>query len=457
MNQDQGFVDLRLNRQEGQTDEGFWPSFTDIMTVIVMIFLLAMVILLMRNMELVEQLRSTMQAEREAAELARATGEEKASLAGQLGLARRELTSLRGRIARMEEMQEQQEAAISSQRHQIAGLNVERDRLQAQSERRLARSQVLEQDLAANRATLTALQTEHQRLLERQADTRRDLENARRAREMTAAELDRTRLSLSSADGDVQRLRARLDQEQSKLQDLRVQFDAQTETLTKTQTRLARISDERDNARSAQDRASTSLTRLQQDYAALTTRLDEAGTALEILRRRNAKLDSVEADYQSLRTAHNELQQRETLSREAAQQLKIKLQIQEQALAQAMARLQEADLTLSALQDDYGDLKLKYDDLVKPARTAEGRYVVEVRYEKIDGEARIRFREHREGDFIPMTPERLDTVLNNLRDTHKEGLYIKVIIPEDSGLSYNEAWRFTTEVHSKYDYYYKSE
>ena len=30
---------------------------------------------------------------------------------------------------------------------------------------------------------------------------------------------------------------------------------------------------------------------------------------------------------------------------------------------------------------------------------------------------------------------------------------MKVIIPEDSGLSYNEAFRFTTELHGKYDYY----
>ena len=33
------FIDLRLNRGAGQaTEESFWPSFTDIMMVIVMIF-----------------------------------------------------------------------------------------------------------------------------------------------------------------------------------------------------------------------------------------------------------------------------------------------------------------------------------------------------------------------------------------------------------------------------------
>ena len=51
------FVDLRSG---DLSSESFWPSFTDIMTVIVMIFLIAMVVLLMRNMELVrEQCRRT--------------------------------------------------------------------------------------------------------------------------------------------------------------------------------------------------------------------------------------------------------------------------------------------------------------------------------------------------------------------------------------------------------------
>ena len=36
-----GFTDLRMNHQHGQGDDSFWPSFTDIMTVIVIIFLLA--------------------------------------------------------------------------------------------------------------------------------------------------------------------------------------------------------------------------------------------------------------------------------------------------------------------------------------------------------------------------------------------------------------------------------
>ena len=56
-----GFVDLRVSPTvSGRSDEdSVWPSFTDIMTVVVLIFLVALVIILMRNTELVGQLRES--------------------------------------------------------------------------------------------------------------------------------------------------------------------------------------------------------------------------------------------------------------------------------------------------------------------------------------------------------------------------------------------------------------
>ncbi len=93
MSSDNGFINLRLNQSgDNSGNESFWPSFTDIMTVIVMIFLIALVILLMRNMELVNQLRNTMEAERMAAELARTTGEEKDRLSVRLITTENELS-----------------------------------------------------------------------------------------------------------------------------------------------------------------------------------------------------------------------------------------------------------------------------------------------------------------------------------------------------------------------------
>ena len=61
MNDD--FIDLRSGNL---SSESFWPSFTDIMTVVVMIFLITSVILMVRNMELIDQLRASLLAEQEA-------------------------------------------------------------------------------------------------------------------------------------------------------------------------------------------------------------------------------------------------------------------------------------------------------------------------------------------------------------------------------------------------------
>ena len=37
---------------------------------------------------------------------------------------------------------------------------------------------------------------------------------------------------------------------------------------------------------------------------------------------------------------------------------------------------------------------------------------------------------------------------------HAKNLYIRLIFPEDSKLSYNDAWKFSKEILGKYDYYH---
>lgn len=357
MNPDQGFVDLRLNRQEGQTEESFWPSFTDIMTVIVMIFMLAMVILLLRNMELVDQLRATMQAERDAAELARATGAEKETLAGKLAMAERDILLLRAQVQQLDATREQQEAAIASQRHQIQTLYGERDRLRLESEQRAAQSRTLQTELESVRQ-------EHK---------------------------------------------------------------------TGTQE----------------------LAGLRERHSDLSSNYERALATLEKLRQHNRDLEQTREVLQARADEHTALRQRHEQTNREVEELRIKLQIQEQALVQALARLEEADLSLSSLQEDYSSLQLKYDDLVKPARSAEGRFVVEVRVAKEQGEIRISYRETRDQAFQPVSRADLDAVLSRRKEEHEQDLYIRVIIPEDSGLSYNEAWKFTSDIHSRYDYYFQ--
>jgi chromosome segregation ATPase len=174
-----------------------------------------------------------------------------------------------------------------------------------------------------------------------------------------------------------------------------------------------------------------------------------------VSRDRGERLEQSQADLDRLQRLHAELDSRYSGSQKEVEDLRTKLQIQEQALTQAMARLEQANLSLSDLQDDYGDLRLKYDELVKPARSAEGRYVVEVRVSKQEGVLITQFRESKDDPFQRLYRAELEEKLAELKARHEHGLYVRVIIPDDSGLSYNEAWAFTSEIHSKFDYYFQ--
>jgi hypothetical protein len=331
-----GFTDLRLNGGgSDETQEGFWPSFTDIMTVVVMIFLISMVVLLVRNMELVNQLRSTMEAERIAAELARATGEEKDSLSSALHRAEDRVQQMQLEIMRLQEKGLRSETLIAEQLRAISGLSNERN------------------DLAQQAAQLTLL-------------------------------------------------RERLEADVAKRQ---LQIDAAMKELDEKQLQL--------NA------AQRSITTLEETTESLRTRYAESQDQAERLQR--------------------------TVSEQRA------------SLEQATLDEQEVERRYLVLASDFDNLKVKYDKLVRPARTSSGRHLIEVRYWKEGDQYKVAWREGGDGTYQPIKRSRLDKVLQRLSKEKKNGLYVKVIFPENSGLSYNEAWEFTSHLHGNYDYYFKEE
>jgi DNA repair exonuclease SbcCD ATPase subunit len=329
----EGFSDLRLNTS-AQSQENFWPSFTDIMTVIVMIFLIAMVVLLVRNMELVTQLRATMEAERIAAELARATGAEKESLSSALDRAEERVQRLQLELMRMRDDRERNTALIAEQLREITGLANQRD------------------DLARQAAQLTAL--------------RESLANDVRQRESALADA------------------------------------------------LARIDDQQ------------------------------------------ARLSTSERMVTGLEASLAQLRERYAASQQQAEELRQTVQRQRTDLDAAREKEAALERRYLVLADEFDSLQVKYDELFKPARSSAGRRLVEVRYWKTDGDYRIAWREGSDADFQAITRTQLDNVLTRLDARSDDGLYVRVIIPEDSGLSYNEAWTFTSYLHGKYDYYFKS-
>ena len=338
MNLDGSFTDLRLNRQEGQNQESFWPSFTDIMTVIVMIFMIAMVVLLLRNMELVRQLRATMEAERQAVELARSTGEEKESLALRLIDAENRLSMLNIRLMQLDEERTRQSTTIGTQGEQITRLLNENEALTLRRDQLSAENYALGERLTRSERRLSSLQQEREGL-------RESLELARQQQQ------------------DLEQLLADTQADLGSLRDLQLALQQQLETL---------------------------------------------------------------------RQRYN---------------------LQAQELAQSRDEQRAAGQRLNLMTRDYDQLKVKYDELVRPARSPEGRYLVEVRYSKLGDRFQIEFASADQADFQVLTREQLDQRLEALLRAHSNGLYVKVIIPEESGLTYNEAWSFTSDLHARFDYY----
>jgi chromosome segregation ATPase len=110
---------------------------------------------------------------------------------------------------------------------------------------------------------------------------------------------------------------------------------------------------------------------------------------------------------------------------------------------------------LTTLEDDFGSLKVKYDKLIKPARTAKGKYVVSVNFERIKDKERIRFKDSGDKNYTVVTEKELHSKLAKLKKQHPKKLYIKIVIPKESGLTYSEAWTFMKGLLQKYDYYYQ--
>ena len=302
---DEGFIDLRQDHDAGTGSDSFWPSFTDIMMVVVMIFMIASTVLMLRNWELVEKLRATIEAEYAAMALARSASETSATLEEQLAQAQHANTEMRMQLMRMTE-----------------------------------RNDTLSEQLSGQEQQLLVLEADNQQL---------------------AASLQKYRFDALLNDDQLKQARDEVNTLQQRMQQVLDELAGSEEAKQKQATELAAL------------RLGSSLTEQQ----------------------------------------------------------------------------------LISMQNDYSELQIKYDKLFQPARSAQGKHVVTVRYWKKGKLYHLRIKDMGEEDYRVVSREELHRQLAALKEKHENQLYVKLIIPDDSGLSYNEAWGFTVEMLDKYDYYHQ--
>ncbi len=312
---------------ESDNADSFWPAFTDIMTVVVLIFLMATSLLIVRNYKLVADLQDSMEAEKLASQVIESTSQENATLEERLTNAEQLNSLLRLKLMKKDELLAQANREATQKLETIEQLKSEKARLNQQIE--------------ARQASLT------------EARQKIDIANAE-AQDFA-----------------------------NQLEELKIKLEKQTQLASAAQQELEMATAE---------------------IAALNATTTKQQQNIDLLEK-----EKIEYNRQLL-----------------------------------------------TLKGEYDVVKSKYDELIKPARSAKGKYVAEVFYVKQKGGKVIRFKEPGETEYRNLSLAQVEKRLGELKKEKGKELYVKIIIPKNSGLTYNEAWGFMKRLLDKYDYYYQS-
>ena len=321
-------------RQVSHTgDNSFWPSFTDIMMVITMIFLMTTSLLIVRNWQLVAELQESVAAEQLAAQMIESTTQVTATLEERLTNAEQANSILRLRLLKKDESLQAAQVTLNQQALNITALKAENTGLQQSLQR-------------ANAAIAMA-----------------------------------------------------------------------NEEIESANTRYQNLSDQ------------VALMNEQVRQQKLET--DQALKQLELAM----------SEIQSL-TAASQIQQQDIAS---LTQEKLLLNLE----------VAQYNQQLLSLKGEYEVVVSKYEELIKPARSAQGKYIAQVYYIKGEIGKIIRFKEPDDAGFTDLSLEGVEKRLTRLKAEKGKDLYVKIIFPQDSGLTYSEAWNFMRNLLVKYDYYYQ--
>jgi len=147
------------HEHEGSGGESFWPSFTDIMMVIAMVFLLVSVAVILNNWQLMEDLKRSVNAEQQAAQQAQA-----ALTAAQMK--KKENETLAERLVRLETLVASRTATVQQLQQRNKTVSSELTSSRQQAEQRLlalekiqAERITLKNTLRDNENTLSQLKT----------------------------------------------------------------------------------------------------------------------------------------------------------------------------------------------------------------------------------------------------------------------------------------------------------
>lgn len=235
---------------------------------------------------------------------------------------------------------------------------------------------------------------------------------------------------------------------------LEEQLDYYRRQLNSTETELMRseelVEKTRADLKEAKALAATQASNLAARATELKAVQTNLSTATATSERLQAELTQTrqaqEAEATQLRTELKQAQ--DNLSKSQAENIE-----KETTLSSLRTQMEENRKELESLEGEYSQLDQKYQKLLKPSRSSKGKKVVEVMYTS----AGYGIRKPGDASYQSVGLIQLNSALSDLKLNHGNDLYVKIVIPANSGLSYNQAWAFTRDTLAKYDYYYQED
>ena len=141
---------------------------------------------------------------------------------------------------------------------------------------------------------------------------------------------------------------------------------------------------------------------------------------------------------------------------ERLEQMRLESVLREQMYVDVEAQQRQTQEELASLQKEYESMGEKYAALSRPARSTLGKVTVAVRYRKENGRPSFMLKAPDAGEFRYVEEKEMHHILSQLRQEHGDQLFVRIVIPMDSNLTYQEGWRFSLDLLRRYDYYYQN-
>ncbi len=422
----QSFVDLRTSSLSAgsHTDDSVWPSFTDIMTVVVMIFLMSLVMILLRNVELVK-------SEQESARLA----ELKASENVELETA---IESLEQRIAQIQLQLQAQILKTEQSDQELQQTQEQATRLMAD----IQALQLLRDKLSGENTELAATKLALEGRLKIVEGEKTDLDELQQETEQAKLSLEDEKqqllIQLSALSEAKQLLDQTVVEQQSNLATLQQEKDTIVIQVEDLEQEKSTLISEAEKTQTDFDALKAVYSLLQKDNRSLFDRISDAEKMIvELEENLTTANQTIEEKRQELSVAEAEIESKE-------QEIEVKAQ-----------EIESKTEELIETREQFTALEEKYLKLVGPARSELDKYVVAVRYRLVANRAVIDIANPATSTFEQVSEFELHQRLAELKRQKGKNLYTRVVIPSDSGLSYDQAWRFTKDILDRYDYYYQ--